>query len=146
MHALLQRVTRASVRVDAEVVGTIELGWAVLLGVARTDTVQTARRLAERVAHLRAFSDDHDRLNLSLLDVGGAALVVSQVTLCADTSRGRRPSFADAAPLDQATALVDEFACYLREIGVSVETGRFRAHMIVELANDGPVTFLLTQD
>lgn len=146
MRALLQRVTRASVRVDAEVVGAIQLGWVVLLGIGKTDAIPTARRLAERVAHLRAFSDEQDRLNLSLLDVGGAALVISQVTLCADATRGRRPSFADAAPPDQAASLVDEFARSLRQIGVAVETGRFGAHMVVELANDGPVTFFLTED
>ena len=146
MRALLQRVSRASVRVDSDAVGAIDIGWAILLGVRKTDTEQTARRLAGRVAHLRGFSDDQDRLNLSVLDVSGAALVVSQVTLYADTTRGRRPSFSEAAPLDLASHLVDAFASSLSELGVTVETGRFRAHMVVELANDGPVTFLLTEE
>ena len=146
MRALLQRVTGATVRVDGQVIGAISQGWTVLLGIGRADTGAHAIRLAERVAQLRGFDDEAGRLNRSLLDVGGAALVVSQVTLYADLTRGRRPSFAEAAPLDQAEGLVDEFVARLRALGVQVETGRFRAHMIVEIANDGPVTFLLTEE
>ena len=146
MRALLQRVTRASVRIDGETVGAIASGWAILIGVGAADTDQTARRLADRVAHLRGLNDDTNRLNRSLLDASGSALVVSQVTLYADTTRGRRPSFAAAAPLEQAERLVDRFAARLRELGIPVATGRFRAHMALELVNDGPVTFLLTED
>lgn len=122
------------------------MGWAILLGVGATDSEAIADRLADRVAHLRGFDDEAGRMNRSLLEVQGSALVVSQITLYADTTRGRRPSFTDAATLDQAERLVDRFVSALRGMGIRVETGRFRAHMVVEIINDGPVTFLLTEE
>lgn len=145
LRAILQRVTSASVRVDGTVVGAIELGWAILLGVGSADTAKEPSRLAERVAQLRGFDDGSGRMNQSLLEVGGSALVISQITLNADLERGRRPSFALAAPPDQARALVDEFCIALRGLGVPVETGVFGAHMEVMITNDGPVTFILDE-
>ncbi|MEX1253693.1 MAG: D-aminoacyl-tRNA deacylase [Dehalococcoidia bacterium] len=143
MRAVLQRVTRAAVTVHGETVGQIGPGLVVLLGVAQGDGPDDARRLATKVAELRIFADDESRFSRSLLDSGGAALVVSQFTLLADVRKGRRPSFTDAASPDEASALVDAFAHALRDIGVPVETGRFGAHMLVELTNDGPVTIVL---
>ena len=143
MKALVQRVSQASVQVDAQVVGHIGPGLLVFLGVAREDAEGDASRLAETVAHLRIFADGAGKFNLSLVDSGGAALVVSQFTLLADTRKGRRPSFIQAAPPEQAEPLVDSFVRALRGTGVSVETGRFQAHMQVELCNDGPVTVML---
>lgn len=145
MRAVLQRVTRASVQVDSTVVGAIDRGWAVLLGVRGGDTAREAARLAERVAQLRGFDDGSGRMNRSLLEVGGSALVMSQITLYAQLDRGRRPSFAPVAPPDQARALVAEFCVALRALGVLVETGVFGAHMEVEINNDGPVTFILDE-
>ena len=146
MRALLQRASAASVSVDGEVLGSIGWGWVVLLGVAATDTEAVAGRLAARIVNLRGFDDEAGRLNRSLLDISGSALVVSQVTLYADTAKGRRPSFNGAAPLDLAEHLVDHLAASLRTLSVHVECGRFRAHMVVHVENDGPVTFLLAQD
>lgn len=143
MRAVLQRVQRAAVHVDGETVGAIGAGLLILLGVAQGDTEDDARRLARRAAELRIFSDANGRFNLSLLDVQGEALVVSQFTLLADTRRGRRPSFTAAAPPAVAAPLCDRFAEALAELGVHVETGRFGAKMAVELVNDGPVTILL---
>ena len=143
MRAVLQRVTHAAVRIDSETVGAIGPGLVVLLGVAQGDGPEEARRLAAKTVELRIFADDEGRFNLSLLDTDGAALVVSQFTLLADVRKGRRPSFVGAAPPEKAAPLVDAFAGALRERGVSVETGRFGAHMLVELENDGPVTIVL---
>ena len=143
MRAVLQRVTRAAVRIDSETVGAIGPGLVVLLGVAQGDGPEEARRLAAKTVELRIFADDEGRFNLSLLDTDGAALVVSQFTLLADVRKGRRPSFVGAAPPEEAAPLVDAFAGALRERGVSVEMGRFGAHMLVELENDGPVTIVL---
>jgi D-tyrosyl-tRNA(Tyr) deacylase len=143
MRAVLQRVTRAAVTIDGETVGTIGPGLVVLLGVARGDGPAEARRLATKTAELRIFADDESHFSRSLLETGGAALVVSQFTLLADVRKGRRPSFAAAAPPDEASRLVDAFAEALRELGVSVATGRFGARMLVELENDGPVTIVL---
>ena len=143
MEALIQRVNRASVAVDGEIVGRIGAGALVLLGVAQGDGVDEARWLARKVAELRIFEDSDGRFNLSLLDTGGEALVVSQFTLLAETRRGRRPSFVDAAPPETAEALVLEFEAALRDLGVHVDSGRFGAHMLVELVNDGPVTIML---
>jgi D-tyrosyl-tRNA(Tyr) deacylase len=143
MRAVLQRVTRAAVRVEGEVVGRIGPGLVVLLGVARADGPSDATRLASKAAGLRIFAGDEGRFDRSLVESGGAALVVSQFTLLADVRKGRRPSFADAAPPDDASALVDAFAQALRDLGVPVEMGRFGAHMLVELENDGPVTIVL---
>lgn len=148
MRGLVQRVTRASVDApdDAGVrieVGRIGPGVVVLVGVTHADTAAEADRLADRVAHLRIHADEDGVMNRSLLDVGGAALVVSQFTLHADTSRGRRPSYVDAARPEQAEPLVARVAERLRALGVEVATGRFRTHMHVTLVNDGPVTVLL---
>ncbi|MGA2285177.1 MAG: D-aminoacyl-tRNA deacylase [Dehalococcoidia bacterium] len=143
MKALIQRVSRASVEVDGEVVGAIGAGSLVLLGVAAGDGIDEARWLARKTAELRIFEDADGHFNLSLLDSGGEALVVSQFTLLANTRRGRRPSFTDAASPELAEALVLEFEESLRAAGVHVASGRFGAHMKVELVNDGPVTILL---
>lgn len=148
MRGLVQRVLEASVDAPDDdgvrrEVGRIGLGVVVLVGVGHADAVADADRLADRVAHLRIHADDDGAMNRSLLDVDGAALVVSQFTLLADTSRGRRPSYGDAARPEHAEPLVDRVAVRLRELGVEVATGRFRTHMRVALVNDGPVTVLL---
>jgi D-tyrosyl-tRNA(Tyr) deacylase len=143
LKAVIQRVTKASVSVGTETVGRIGPGLAVLLGVAQGDTVDEARRLAEKTAGLRIFSDAEGRFNLSLLDTGGEALVVSQFTLLADSRKGRRPSFTGAAPPEEAEPLVGEYENALRRLGVRVAGGRFGAHMQVEFLNDGPVTIIL---
>lgn len=143
MRAVLQRVSRAAVRVEGRTVGQIGHGLLVLLGVGQGDGEQDARWLAEKVAHLRIFSDDQGKMNRSVLDVGGAALVVSQFTLYGDARKGRRPDFFRAAPPDVAYALYQRFCDLLRAQGVPVATGQFQAHMEVELVNDGPVTILL---
>jgi D-aminoacyl-tRNA deacylase len=143
MKAVLQRVSRASVRVDGLVAGEIGAGLLVLLGIAQGDSDADAARLAGKVARLRVLENDEGRLDRSLLDAGGAALVVSQFTLIADTKKGNRPSFAVAASTQEAEALVDQFCAALRELGVPVATGVFGARMEVELVNDGPVTLVL---
>jgi D-tyrosyl-tRNA(Tyr) deacylase len=143
VRALLQRVTRAAVRVGEDEVGAIGPGLLVLLGVARGDGEAAADRLAERVAHYRIFEDEAGRMNRSVLDADGMALVVSQFTLCADTARGRRPGFDPAAPPEAAEPLCDRFCSALERHGVAVRRGRFGAAMEVELVNRGPVTFLL---
>jgi D-aminoacyl-tRNA deacylase len=143
VRALLQRVSRASVEVDEEVVGAIGAGWLVLLGIGRADSPAIADQMAEKVALLRCFEDEQGKTNLSILDVGGQVLLVSQFTLYADLSRGRRPGFTNAAPPDQADALVDYFGQALRRRGLHVEQGRFGAHMQVSLVNDGPFTIWL---
>jgi D-tyrosyl-tRNA(Tyr) deacylase len=140
---MAQRVSRASVRVDDEIVGQIGLGLCVLLGVARLDDADGAARLAGKVARLRVFEDGNGRFDRSLLDVGGAALVVSQFTLLGTTAKGTRPSFTDAAPPEDAEPLYERFCDELRDLTVSVETGVFGARMALELVNDGPVTILL---
>ena len=148
MRGLVQRVLEASVDAPDDdgvrrEVGRIGPGVVVLVGVGHADAVADADRLADRVAHLRIHADDDGAMNRSLLDVDGAALIVSQFTLLADTSRGRRPSYGDAARPEHAEPLVDRVAVRLRELGVEVATGRFRTHMRVALVNDGPVTVLL---
>ena len=143
MRAVLQRVSRAAVVIDGEIVGTIERGLLVLLGVAPTDTAAEARWLAEKTAGLRIFNDEAGKMNLSVADAGGGVLVVSQFTLYGDCRKGRRPSFLDAAPPDVAVPLYEEFVNALRALGLPVATGRFGAMMQVELVNDGPVTLLL---
>ena len=139
MRAVVQRVSRARVTPGGE----IGPGLCILLGVARGDREEEAGRLAGKIARLRIFPDDDGRFDRSVLDVGGSALVVSQFTLLADTARGNRPSFTDAAPPEQAELLYERFCAELRELGVPVETGVFGARMAVELVNDGPVTILL---
>ena len=143
MRAILQRVTEARVRVGGVVVGEIGRGWAMLLGVGQDDDEAVAERLAEKIVLLRAFEDADGKTNLSVQDVGAEMLVVSQFTLYADTSRGRRPSFARVGKPDRAAALVDHLAGALRERGFTVATGRFGAMMQVELVNDGPFTLAL---
>lgn len=143
MRAVLQRVTGAKVEVDGAVVGQIGAGLLVLLGVAKPDCEKDAGLLADKVLNLRIFSDDGGKMNLSLLDTGGAVLVVSQFTLYGDCRKGRRPGFDAAAPAEQARALYECFVAAVRAQGVRVETGVFQAHMAVSLTNDGPVTLLL---
>jgi D-tyrosyl-tRNA(Tyr) deacylase len=144
VRALLQRVSRASVRVGAETIASIGPGLLILLGVGHADTEVAADALARRVTELRIFADDDGRTNRSILDIGGSALVVSQFTLYADTSRGRRPGFTAAAPPELAERLYLRFAEGLRAAGVAdVQTGSFGAEMAVELVNDGPFTIWL---
>jgi D-aminoacyl-tRNA deacylase len=139
----VQRVAEARVRVGEEVVGEIGAGLLVLLGVARGDEEAEAERLAGRVVRLRIFENEEGKFDRSLLDIGGAALVVSQFTLIADTAKGNRPSFTEAAPPEEAERRYEAFCAALRELGVPVETGVFGARMRVELVNDGPVTITL---
>lgn len=146
MRAVVQRVTRAKVTVNAGVTGEIGAGLMILLGVGRTDNPESASYLAEKIANLRIFSDDAGKMNLSLLEVGGSALVVSQFTLYGDTRGGRRPSYIQAAPPDEANCIYEEFVRAMRAFGVPVQTGVFQAHMQVELVNDGPVTILLDSE
>jgi D-aminoacyl-tRNA deacylase len=144
LRAVVQRVQRAVVRVDGETTGSIGSGLCVLLSVAPSDDDAVARRLARRVATLRVFADGDGRMNLELAAAGGGVLVVSQFTLHADTSRGHRPSFIRAGPPELAERLCGVFADEIRATGLHVETGRFGAHMRVELINDGPVTLVLS--
>jgi D-aminoacyl-tRNA deacylase len=145
VKAVVQRVTQARVRVDGEPVGAIGGGLCILVGVARADGDAEAQRLAEKVARLRIFEDDEGRFDRSLVDVGGEALVVSQFTLLADTTRGKgtRPDFSQAASRGEAEPLYEAFCSALRDLGVTVETGVFGERMAVELSNDGPVTVVL---
>jgi D-tyrosyl-tRNA(Tyr) deacylase len=143
MRAVVQRVCQASVAVDGAVVGAIGRGLMILLGVTHSDGIAEADWLARKVAGLRIFEDSEGKLNLSLLDVEGEALVVSQFTLYGDARKGRRPSFVDAAHPEKAEPLIRRFADTLRQHGVRVETGVFGTHMLVEIHNDGPVTLIL---
>ena len=143
MRALVQRVKRAHVDVGSEVVGRIGAGLLVLVGVTHTDTGTDARRLAEKVWNLRIFDDDDGKMNRSVAETSGELLVVSQFTLYGDTRKGRRPSWIEAAAPDSAEPLIELVTDHLRELGARVETGVFRAHMDVELVNDGPVTVLV---
>jgi len=143
MRALVQRVSKAGVRVEDKVISQIGKGLVILLGVGHGDGEEQVAFLAEKVANLRIFEDDQGKTNLSILDVKGEAIVVSQFTLYADTRKGRRPSFTDAALPDVAEPLVDRFVEYLRGHGVPAQTGKFGAHMLVEIHNDGPVTIWL---
>jgi D-aminoacyl-tRNA deacylase len=152
MRALVQRVQRASVEVDGAVIGEIGPGLLIFVGVGKNDGdegnggLARARGLADKVANLRIFYDAEGKSNLSLLDTGGSALVISQFTLYADYRRGRRPSFSDAADPGPAAALVDEFREALGRLGVSTASGRFAAHMVVSLVNDGPYTIMVDTD
>jgi D-aminoacyl-tRNA deacylase len=143
VRAVVQRVARAEVRVDGGAVGAIGPGLLVLLGVAQGDDAEAARFLADKVAALRIFEDADGKMNRPVAEGGGAVLVVSQFTLLADVRKGNRPSFTGAAEPEQADALYQRFCAMLREKGLQVATGVFRAHMEVELVNDGPVTILL---
>lgn len=143
MRAVLQRVTKASVTVEDEIVGQIEHGFAILLGVAAGDQEADAQYLADKTVGLRVFDDDQGKMNLSIQDVKGSVLVVSQFTLLGDCRKGRRPSFVDAAPPEVAERLYETFVAAVAIAGVPVATGRFRTHMRVSIENDGPVTMLL---
>ena len=140
MRALVQRVSRAEVRTDGSVIGRIDRGLVVLVGFTHGDDERQVTWMAEKLVGLRIFADDEDKLNRSVLDIGGSVLVVSQFTLYGDAVKGRRPSFVDAARPEIATPLYDRFVAALRERGVPTETGKFGAVMEVELVNDGPVT------
>ena len=147
MKAVIQRVSYASVSVDGEVTGSIDKGFLILLGVVDGDTSAQAEVLASKVAKLRVFEDDNQKMNLSLLGIGGEALVVSQFTLCADCKKGNRPSFTPSASPDIANELYLEFSDLLRSNGIiKVENGVFGADMKVSLLNDGPVTIILDTD
>ena len=146
MRAVVQRVSRARVSVEGRATGEIGAGVVVLVAVGREDTAATASTMAERVANLRIFGDDAGKMNRSLVDMGGGALVISQFTLYGDARGQRRPSFIQAAPPELGKALYEEFVSALKALGVQVETGVFQAHMSVELVNDGPVTILLDSE
>ena len=143
MRIVLQRVNTGRVLVGGESIADIGMGLVILLGIAPGDGEQQARLLSQKIAHLRIFEDEAGKMNRSLLEVGGQAIVVSQFTLYADTRKGRRPSFTDAAPPEVARPLVEHFARILQEMGVPTQVGEFGAHMQVELTNDGPVTIYL---
>lgn len=146
MRAVVQRVSRARVTVHGEVTGEIERGVLVLLGVSVKDAESDADYLVEKIVNLRIFEDVDDKMNLSLIDVKGEMLVISQFTLYGDTRRGRRPSFMHAAPPDKVNELYEYFVSMVREQGLKIETGRFQAMMDVELVNDGPVTIILDSE
>jgi D-tyrosyl-tRNA(Tyr) deacylase len=143
MRIVLQRVSRAAVSVGDRRVAQIGSGVVILLGISPGDGEEQAHYLAEKIANLRIFEDDNGKINRSLLEVGGEALLVSQFTLYADTRKGRRPSFTDAALPEVARPLVERFAACLSDLGIPTQTGEFGAHMLVEIANDGPVTIWL---
>ncbi|MDH7600791.1 MAG: D-aminoacyl-tRNA deacylase [Armatimonadota bacterium] len=143
MRAVVQRVRSASVSVDDQVIAQIGRGLLILLGVAQDDDASDVNYLAEKISNLRIFEDEVGKMNLSVLDIGGEALVVSQFTLLGDCKKGRRPSFDKAAAPEKAETLYNDFVEMLRACGVSTQTGRFQAKMIVALENDGPVTFVL---
>jgi len=146
MRAVIQRVRRARVSVDGRSVGEIGAGALVLLGIAKGDSREAAQHLAEKTANMRIFDDAGGKMNVSLMESGGAALVVSQFTLYGDVRRGRRPGFERAAPPGEANGIYEEYVASLKSCGVRVETGIFKAHMIVELENDGPVTILIDSE
>ena len=143
MKAVLQRVTLGRVRVGGQTLGEIGIGLVVLLGIGNGDSEAEAQWMANKIANLRVFEDAAGKLNLSILDVRGSVLLVSQFTLYGDAQKGRRPSFTEAAPPEAAELLVDRVAEHLRGAGVPVASGRFQAHMLVEIHNDGPVTIIL---
>jgi len=143
MRAVLQRVRHGRVSVNFQTIAEIQQGLVILLGVEKGDDQQKANTLAQKISDLRIFSDSAGKMNLSILDIHGSALVVSQFTLMADTRKGNRPSFIDAAPPDVASPLVDFFVDQLNQLGVATQKGQFGAHMLVEIANDGPVTIQL---
>ena len=142
MRAVVQRVTSGSVKVEGKTIASIQLGFVILLGVAHGDNEEKADALAKKIANLRVFSDNEGKMNLSLLDSGGSAIVVSQFTLMADTRKGNRPSFIAAAAPEEAAPLVDYFIRQLAGYGVNTQAGQFAAHMAVEICNDGPVTII----
>lgn len=144
MKAVLQRVKYSNVKIDGNIVGSCDNGFMILLGVVQGDTLHDVDKLVNKIPNLRVFEDDNGKMNRSLLDVGGQLLVISQFTLCADCTHGRRPSFTNSAPPQEANRLYEIFVQKLRDAGVSgVQTGEFGADMQVELVNDGPVTIIL---
>ncbi|MGI6712937.1 MAG: D-aminoacyl-tRNA deacylase [Bacillota bacterium] len=143
MRAVVQKVLKGSVSVSGNVVGNIEEGLVVFLGVSKEDTLSDACYLAEKIANLRIFTDDEEKMNLSVLDTNGEILVISQFTLFGDCRKGRRPSFTEAAYPDVARKLYDDFVSCLLEKGLTVKTGVFQSHMVIGIENDGPVTMLL---
>ncbi len=146
MRLVLQRVSRAAVRVNQETLGEIGRGYCILVGLTHTDTAVEVQWMAEKVVGLRLFSDDEGKMNLGLAEIGGAVLVISQFTLYGNAEKGRRPSFIDAARPDVAEPLYEQFVARLRELGVTVATGRFGEMMEVEIHNDGPVTLVLERN
>jgi len=146
LRTLSQRVSQASVSVEGQVIAAINQGFVVFVGVGRGDSDIDARYLAEKIANLRVFADESGKFNLSILDIGGEVLVVSQFTLFASTRKGRRPSFTDAAPPEEAEPLMDTFVQFLRTAGLRVDTGRFQQYMLVEIHNDGPVTIFIDSE
>lgn len=146
MRALIQRVKSGAVYIDGKEVGRIGKGFVILLGVGQRDSIEDLDYLVDKVVNLRVFPDEEGKMNLSLLDVGGEVLVVSQFTLYADCRKGRRPSFTDAAPPDKGKEMYELFVSRLRERGLKVETGEFGAMMLVEIHNDGPVTIMLDSE
>lgn len=147
MKAVIQRVECADVKVEGRIIGKCKKGFMILLGVMQGDTRADADKLVKKIPHLRVFEDENGKMNLSSLDIGGEMLVVSQFTLCADCSHGRRPSFTNSAPPNEANALYEYFVQELKNAGVSrVETGSFGADMQVSLINDGPVTIILNSE
>ncbi len=143
MRLVIQRVRKGSVSVEGQLIAQIQQGLVILVGVGLQDNEDKVRALAEKVAHLRIFEDQHGKMNCSILDIGGEALVVSQFTLYADTRKGRRPSFTEAALPEQAKPFVDRFAHHLQTLGIPTQSGQFGAHMVVTIENDGPVTIIL---
>jgi D-tyrosyl-tRNA(Tyr) deacylase len=145
MRAILQRVLHGRVIVNSQTIAEIQQGMVILLGIEKGDDPQKASTLAHKISNLRIFSDPVGKMNLSILDIHGSAIVVSQFTLMADTHKGNRPSFIDAAPVELASPLVDYFAEQLNHLGIATQKGQFGAHMLVEIANDGPVTIQLQE-
>lgn len=146
MRGCVQRVSRAKVEVDSQIVGEIGMGLAVLLGVGKGDTEADAKYLAEKITQLRIFADDAGKMNRSLVDVSGQLLAISQFTLYGDVRKGRRPSFIQAADPDMGNRLYEYFVQQVRELGIAVATGQFQADMQVELVNEGPVTIILDSE
>jgi D-aminoacyl-tRNA deacylase len=146
MRAVLQRVKHGRVTIEGSVNADIQLGLVILLGIGPTDTETNLLAAAKKVSLMRIFEDDAHKMNLSILDIGGSAIVVSQFTLYADTRKGNRPSFTDAAPPQQAASLIDRFVQFLRDQGVPTQSGVFGADMLVDISNDGPVTIILRDD
>lgn len=143
MKALIQRVKNASVAIEGKLYSSIDTGMLVFLGVEKSDTVENAEKLAQKLLNLRIFEDENEKMNFSIQDVSGEILVVSQFTLCADCRKGTRPSFDNAAAPEIANVLYEDFVKNLKASGLKIETGKFRAMMDVSLVNDGPVTFLV---